>query len=226
MATKKKSAKTKPDPEKDEKNAKARGKTTDQLAKEMTKEAKPPGTVTIEKVKLVGKKDQLEVNVSVIEQDGSVTKDIKSSNRPVHKDLKSKLAAFAIHWGILLDYVNPNALKGDIKKYDEALVKNITVTSISIAGKEGEEGITITANRKTRRGKFANINTPFERFEEVQETRYKFMDDVEKKWEGLQREVELYLSGEKVGESPQGKLEFEEGSQEEGGATGNDEVDE
>lgn len=187
------------------------GKTTDDLAKELeiNKPKRIPGTVTIEKVKL-GKKDSLVILLSTIEADGSTTKDSKTSGRPCHPDLKAALSSLSIHWAILNDYLSVRAVK-DINDYDRELVETVHVSGISIGGNDGEEGLMILGHKFSRRKKAIIINTPFERFEEVSETRYKYMDDLESKIGILFKEVEQYLDGSKVGENPQQQMEFPEG---------------
>lgn len=200
-----------PDEEKDhtDKTQKERP-TTDELAEQLAnqKAQKAAGTVTYRKIKL-DKKGFLAVDISTIEADHSTTKDSKSLSRPVHPDLRKALAAFAIHYGILNDYISTRSVK-DPKKFPPELVKSYHISGISIGGADGEEGIMITGHKNTRRKKALILNTPFERFEEVAETRYIYMDDLLEKVDYLTKEVALYLSGEKVGEDNQLELGFNE----------------
>lgn len=178
--------------------------TTDELLDQMPQKKRIAGQVTIEKVKL-GKKGLI-VNLSVLEKDGSITREPgRASTRPVHPDLKAAMSAFAIHWALLLGFVRQVNIK-DIKNYDPELVEDITISGITITGEDGDEGIIITGQKYTARKKSFNTNTPLERFEEVQETRYKFMDDVVELKDKLFAEVQDYISGKKVGEEEQGSL--------------------
>lgn len=180
-------------------------KSTDQLHDEMKEKKQKKAGTTIEKVKL--SKKGLDVTISVIETDGSTTKDSKALTRPVHQNLKNALAAVAIHWAILVDYLSTRAVP-DIKKYDPALVEGIKVSGISIGGNDGEEGIMITAQKTSRRKKVIIVNSPFERFEEVADSRYKYMDNLEELVKNIMIRTEKYLSGEEVGEDAQPEINF------------------
>lgn len=188
------------------------GKTTDELHDELkaSKPKKLPGTVTIEKVK-IDKNDHLTVFLTTIEADGTTTKDPgKGYTRPAHPDLKNAFAGFAVHMAVLSDYIGTKQIR-DIKNFDRELIESFTVRSISLGGKVDEEGIVITGFKRTRRDKTQQLNTPFERLEEISETRYKFMDDVEEKLKVLLSEVEQYMAGTKVGAEAQQQIEFPEG---------------
>jgi len=186
-------------------------KSTDDLLKEQDAKKKKKAGTTIKKVTLAKKGSPgLSVSLETIESDGSITKDPnKSFTRPVHQNLKNAMAAFAIHWLILNDYLSTRSVP-DIKKYDPALIEGVNVSGISIGGNDGEEGIMITGQKTSRRKKSIGINTPFERFEEVAETRYKYMDDIEAIVKNIMTRVDKYLSGEEVGEDNQIEMKFDE----------------
>jgi len=171
------------------------------------KKKRQVGSVVIKKMKLV-KKEFITLSYSRIEADGSTTNVNEDHKAPVHNDLKSKFQSLSVHLALLCDYLSTRQIK-DINAYDPELVSNFFVTGVSIGGNDDDEGIVLTGYKITRSDKAVILNTPFARIEEVQETKYRYMDDLTGKVDELQKEIELYLGG-KRGPDPQGSLEFPE----------------
>jgi len=161
--------------------------------------------LTIDKVRLI-KKEFLKIGFSRIEVDGSTTSVSEDHKAPVHIDLKSRFKSLSPHLGLLCDYLSTRQIK-DINNYDPELVESFIVTGISIGGGDDNDGIILSGYKLTKSGRAIILNTPFTLIEEVEETRYRYMDSLMEKVKELIKEVELYLGG-KRGEEPQGTLDF------------------
>lgn len=191
------------------------GKTVDELAQEVKSKVRQGLSLMISKVKLV-KKEFLSIGYNRIDTDGSTIVVNEDHKSPIHPDLKAKFLALRVHLALLCDYISTKQLK-DIAAYNQELVENFTVTGISIGGKDDNEGIVLTGWKKTNNNKVVILNTPFARLEEVEETRYRYMDDLSCRIDELLKEVELYVGG-KRGESPQQELNFGSSAEDEDGA--------
>lgn len=171
-------------------------------------QAKVPGSITVEKVKLLkGGTEGAEVTLSIIEADGSTTSDQKNLSRPAHEDLKTAFSELRVHLGLMCGFISRKQLK-DIRAYTEESISTFSVHGISIRNKGGNEGVTIIGANKPELGGRVGLNTPFTRFDEVEETRYRYMDDLLEKLEVIKDEVLQYVNGTKVGEAPQPELPF------------------
>lgn len=126
--------------------------------------------------------------------------------RFMHADLRSKFKALAIHMALTQGYI-PKADIKSITRYNQDLVKTFTVTGVSI---KAGEGVIITGHKKTDFKAAANFNTPFTRLGDADTAAYSFVEDLQEKLDELVEEVIQYLEGTKVGEDPQGKLDFKE----------------
>lgn len=155
------------------------------------------------RVKLT-KKGNLDLSYKRKEQDGHeaiVTEEHKSK---VHVDLETALAKMRIHLGLMTGYIQEGEVK-DIKSYGVS-VGAFYVSGFSIGGKdEDSEGVVVTGHKILSNGKAVILNTPFYRFNEKEETRYPFMDDLISLITEVRGECALYLGG-KVYVDPQGKL--------------------
>lgn len=121
-----------------------------------------------------------------------------------HEDLINALAKLKPHLAILSNYV-----KQKDKDKDKADLSEFTVTGFSIGEKEGNEGVTITGHVKTYRGKTMSLNTPFERFEGEESSRYGLMDDLIDILDEIKDEVIEYLvNGKKAPTPKQGEMDF------------------
>ncbi len=130
--------------------------------------------------------------------------------RFMHADLRSKFKALAIHMALMQGYIPKSEIKS-ITRYNQDLVKTFTVTSVSI---KAGEGVVITGHKKTDYKSVANFNTPFTRLGDPDTAAYGFVEDLQEKLDELVAEVIEYLEGTKVGEDPQGKLDFKEDGEE------------
>src|SRR5262249_52810606 len=83
-----------------------------------------------------------------------------------------------------------------------------TVVGYSIGGKEDDQGITITGYRLTDRGKTFTFNSPFERFEQSDESQYKYMEDLQDVVADIEEEVLQYLKKDKRAPDPQREINF------------------
>jgi hypothetical protein len=124
----------------------------------------------------------------------------KTGNKPVHPDLKRAMGGFAPHLAVLTEYLT------DKQTQEKETLEKFVITGYSIGGKEGEEGVTITGYRKTKRGGTVTLNSPFTRFDEAPESRYILMDDLQEKIDLAEKEVLAYLFEGKKGVDPQGSL--------------------
>lgn len=178
------------------------------LAEKKMQPAKPATTkaFNIHMVKLIDG-EFLSISFNRIESDATKSDDsYVNKMRPVHEDVKSAYKRLAIHWMILNDYI-PILKVMDIKKYDPALIEKVFVSSVSIGGNEGEEGVKLTGYKITKRKKAVNITTPFEKFIETDELKYRHIDDLKEAVDFLFNEAHLYIGG-KRGPDPQLSLDL------------------
>jgi hypothetical protein len=124
----------------------------------------------------------------------------------MHPDLKNKFSEFRIHLALLCDYLSTQQVKS-LEKYNQDLVEKFHVSSVSI---KDEEGIVITGHKVTARKKAVILNSPFTLFDEDKKSAYRYADELKDLVDEFVKEVLQYLDGSKVGEDPQGKLEFPE----------------
>lgn len=130
---------------------------------------------------------------------------------PPHPDQLNAWDALAIHFAIMTGYVAAKDV--DITDVDPELIKNFTVSAFSIGGEEQGGGVVLTGQHRLADGPIT-INTRFTRFEQKEDTRYKFMDDLIEKLEVLKTEMLAFYNSTKVGKDPQGNL-FEQPAAEE-----------
>lgn len=163
--------------------------------------------ILIEKVKLI-KGESLDIEVRRKQADGTYTSSAESYKRKIHPDIQDKLNSLVPHLAVLTGYHTVKSIK-DINKPNMEHFDTFKVNSYSIGGKEGSEGITISGHNLVPTGGAVILNSPFKRFEEGDETRYVFMDNLESILNELEEEVKSYMDGSKVGIDPQGELAFE-----------------
>jgi len=163
--------------------------------------------ITIKSAKLV-KGKTLECTYSKTE-DSDTIEITENHTAEIHKDLKATFDAIAIHFALLSDQIPVDQVKY-INKYDKKLVEKFEVRGFSIGGKEGEEGVVIMGHKILRNGKALGLNTPFERIDITTELRYTFMDDLQTCLNDAEREIILYINGDKFAPDNQTELEFPE----------------
>lgn len=163
--------------------------------------------VSIEKIKVVHD-HFLTITYSRVEKDGTQSHYNAASftDRYMHQDLRSALHDLKIHLGLLSGFIKLKEVKS-IANYDAELVKRFTMTGVSI---KANEGVVLTGHVRTELKKVTIINAPYTLLEQNDLTGYKHLDDLNEKLTALVQEVEAYLEAKKVGQEPQGKLEFEE----------------
>lgn len=120
---------------------------------------------------------------------------------PVHDDLKTSFQNLAIHLAILTGYVSVKQIK-NIETPKPELFEGFHVNGISV--KSGDDpGVVISGHRILDNGKAVILNTPFTRFEEGEESAYKFTDDLQAKINRAVGETSAYEDGSKLGDDPQ-----------------------
>lgn len=130
---------------------------------------------------------------------------------PVHPDLVQSFKNMRIHLGILCGYIAAKTVK-NIETPKDELIESFHVKGISV--KSGDDpGIVISGHRILENGKAVILNTPFTRFEEGEESAYKFVEDLLAKCERAEVEVNAYVDGTKKGEDVQKAIEFPEAPQ-------------
>lgn len=120
---------------------------------------------------------------------------------PVHADLVQAFQNLAIHLAILTGYVSVKQVK-NVETPKPELVDGYWINSLSV--KSGDDpGVVISGHKVLETGKAVILNTPFQRFEEGEESAYKFTDDLVDKIERAEKEVNAYVDGTKKGDDPQ-----------------------
>lgn len=118
----------------------------------------------------------------------------------IHPDLKQSFDNLVIHLAVLSGCIPAKSVK-DISLPPENLIEGFNVTSFS-TGKDNE-GIVISGSRKLANGKSFNFNTPYYLFEEKEESRYVFMDDLIEKLNRCRSEISSFIDGKKRGSEAQ-----------------------
>lgn len=161
--------------------------------------------IAIKRIKLL-KDNKLEIGFSRTEN-GETVHVTEKHNAIAHPDLMGKLRALNVHLGVLSETIEaPKSLK----KYPAELVEMLTTTAYSIGGKDDDEGIVLTGQKKLSTGKVLIMNTPFIRFDEVEI--YRHVEHLRTTLDELEAEVVQYLEG-KHAPDPQGELVFTAGEE-------------
>ena len=126
-----------------------------------------------------------------------------------HEDFERKLEVLSSHFALLTGYLRSGSIKA-IEDYEDkdGTVQSFKVGGFHIGGKDEDQGIVIVGHRVLPNGKAQILNSPFYHFNEGDETRYKFMDDLQLALEDCKDEAVKYISGEKVYKDPQLSLEL------------------
>lgn len=130
----------------------------------------------------------------------------------MHPDAKQAFSNLRVHLALMVYAINQNLIN-EIATPDEELISTFHIHGYSIGGDEDDKGVVLSGHRILPNGKAFNFSTPFYRFNEGEETRYKFMDDLMAKLERVDKEIRLYVDGEKRAKDPQGSFDFENGGQ-------------
>lgn len=153
--------------------------------------------ITIEKAKLIKSGEKVEISYTKQADNGtrSVVGGEVFTDVP-HPDLKKSFEALVIHFALMTGQVPVKSVK-DIINVKEDLIEGFRVASFSIGGER--EGVTITGTRLLWNGKAFNSNTPYYLFEESEQNRYTFMDELIEALERLDDELKKYMDGTKRG---------------------------
>ena len=152
--------------------------------------------LTIDKAKLVKGGEKVEISFTKTADNGTKSSGSEVFTAPIHPDLREAFNALTIHFGIMTGQIPLKSIK-DIAKYSEQLTEGFKVSSYSIGG--DNEGVTITGTRLLWNGKAFNSNTPYYLFEESEQTRYTFMDDLSDRLARVDEELHKYYEGVKRG---------------------------
>lgn len=153
----------------------------------------------IQGFKIVGKK----VQYSVVEEDRDGSKDTGelTKHAMVHPNLQRELDRLAVHWGMVVGFIQPKVVK-NVAKPDAWLVDKIRVYGFSwFGGDEGNDGLQIMATLTTPGGYSVSFPTPSQALKRnaVPETRYAYMDEVLAIMEKVEERVDAYLDGTERG---------------------------
>jgi len=152
--------------------------------------------LTIDKAKLVKGGEKVEISFTKTAENGTKSSGSEVFNAPIHPDLKKAFDALIIHFAVMTGQIPLKSVK-DIANYKDELIEGFKVSSYSIGG--DNEGVTITGTRLLWNGKAYNSNTPYYLFEESEQTRYTFMDDLRDRLTRVDEELHKYYEGVKRG---------------------------
>lgn len=161
--------------------------------------------VTIERAKISAKKEGIDLTYSRQDEKGEPVETSEQFKGAFHPDLKLAFENMACHLAIMTGYVLPSQVK-DITNPKEELFESFHVTSFSLGGTDDMPGVVVSGHKKLPNGKTVTLNTPFTLFNESEQTRYQFMDDLEERLERVKNEIIIYMKGEKRADDPQGSL--------------------
>lgn len=163
----------------------------------------------IKKVK-INSKGIPEVDYVELRDDGKNPEITHIGKGIAHDDFINAVKELAPHYALISGYASfTKGLKLDTLKGG---VDNFKVSGYSIGGKEENQGITITGHVIVAfSGKACIVNSPFTMFDEGDETKYKFIDQLAEVVENIAMEARLYLEG-KFKPEPQQELPFGENS--------------
>lgn len=163
--------------------------------------------IEIKNVKIT-KADRAVIVYKKSEVDGATSEVTENHHSKVHEDFKNALAQLAVHFGVLTGYIKSSDVK-DPALYGKD-VDSFHVSGYSIGGEDEDQGIVIKGYRiLPGSGKAVILNSPFTRFNEGDETRYKHMDHLINLIENARDEATKYLGG-KFAPEPQLALELNE----------------
>jgi hypothetical protein len=156
--------------------------------------------LTIEKAKLIKQGEKVEITFKKQSDNGIKSTGGELFHAVPHPDLKLAFEALTIHFCLMTGQVPVKSVK-DVSNYKPEIIEGFRVSSYSIGG--DREGVTITGTRLLPNGKAFNSNTPYYKFEESDQTRYTFMDELIEDLETLESELKQYVSGAKLGNEQQ-----------------------
>lgn len=141
-------------------------------------------------------RDYMFLNLEFDEVDFEATDHVKKvCNKPIHDDLKAVIKSFDRHCVLINELVDMKKVKGDIGQWDDSILENITVKSITL----NDEAAAISFDRKLSTGKVIPQSTPSTKFFDDAATKYKYQSELQELVQKLIDEVEEYLAGTKLG---------------------------
>jgi hypothetical protein len=155
-------------------------------------------------------KNKLEVGYSYTEESGKeVHVEGEKHDDFLHKDLIAAFANLRVHLAVMCGFAHPDTVK-EIKTPPAEIVEMFRVNQFSMGKDLDDPGVTLTGgiNIPWMNNKYMSANSPYTRYEETEETAYRFVKDLKKRVDRCAKEVQLYLSAEKRGEDPQQSLGF------------------
>lgn len=177
----------------------------------------------IKKVK-IDAKGFPEINYVEVREDGKNPNINHDCPAIAHDDFINAVSELAAHYALITGYASfSKGLKLDALKTGVSAFKP---SGYSIGGKEDNEGITITGHIIVSwSGKACIVNSPFLLFDEGDESKYKFIDDLAATVEKIANEAKEYIVNRKfkpeVKEPTMPELPFGEDGKIEGDLSGN-----
>lgn len=153
-----------------------------------------------EKAKLIKQGEKVEITFKKKSDNGMKSNGGELFHAVPHSDLKLAFEALTIHFCLMTGQVPIKTVK-DVSNYKPEIIEGFRVSSYSMGG--DREGVTITGTRLLPNGKAFNANTPYYKFEESDQTRYAFMDELIEDIETLECELRQYVTGAKLGNEQQ-----------------------
>jgi hypothetical protein len=164
--------------------------------------------IEIKKAKI---KNRIFLSSEYVEKLNGVNKTRKEdSDAIVHDDLINAFQRLVPHFALLTEQVLESEVESIIlngKEIPEDLLQKIKVSGITVGGTGESEGITISGSKRLSNGKMINFNTPFTKWEAVDEG-YKFISELINVLEDLKDEVIAYMEG-KQGTKAQTEMNFD-----------------
>lgn len=133
------------------------------------------------------------------------------SDAPIHPDLRHAFNNLVPHLILLAGQTMKEdavSILSNESETTEEMLENYKVTAFTIGGSGESEGVTITGYKILANGKKINLNTPFTKFHDDNDS-YAYDSELIKTIEDLKEEVLAYMSG-KQAESNQTAMDFDE----------------
>lgn len=151
----------------------------------------------VQKFKIVSK--TVELTIIETDKDGSRDAAAITKRALVHPDLQRSLDKLRVHWGLMMDYINPKQVK-DINNPDEKLLEAITIYGYAYSGGDDDNAtISILGRRTVMGGHCPSVASKNWMIEGNPETRYIFMDELVGIMEEVQERVDAYIDGTERG---------------------------
>lgn len=125
----------------------------------------------------------------------------ESSDAPIHDDLRTAFSALIPHFAFICEEIKEADCRDRLNSPDHELPEEhfllkYKVQGFTIGGQGDSEGVTISGTKKLESGSYLNFNTPFLKFEDIQD--YPFMAELREAIDVLKSEVYEYLEGKQA----------------------------